>query len=254
MIPASVTGLNESHSSIVPLDYAKHEIRLLVSSDMERKWRAHACRKEPWTVAWLEESLAGGGVLYDIGANIGAFSLIGAKLLGARGTVVSFEPGYASFAHLCSNVVLNGCQRTIIPVSLALGSTTGLSGFGYRSLDPGQSRHEFRQGEWTPDEAADAHHYLQPVLSMTLDDAIRTFALPPPTHMKIDVDGAELAVLQGAAETLKRKDLRSVLIEIDDALTVPASAMLESTGFALDRRQQRSRGDATNVWYGVFRR
>ena len=113
-LPASVTALDGPAASIVSVDYSRHDVRLLVTSDMERRWRARAVKKEPWTVAWLEESMSGGGVLYDVGANVGAFSLIGAKVCGSRGTVVAFEPGFASYAHLCSNIVLNGCQATLL--------------------------------------------------------------------------------------------------------------------------------------------
>jgi len=254
VIPASVSGLNESHSTVVALDYPKHNLRLMVSSDMERKWRARACAKEPWTVAWLEAWLPRGGVLFDIGANVGAFSLIGAKLAGSKGTVVAFEPGYASFAHLCSNIVLNGCQGSIIPVPLALSSSNGLSGFEYRSLDPGQSRHHFHEGVWTPAQAISAEHYVQPVLSMALDDAVSTFKLPTPNYIKLDVDGEELAVLRGASGVLESPALRSVLIEIDHTLSEPVSALLAAKGFTLDQKHDSGRGDATRVWYGVFTR
>lgn len=255
-LPPSVIGLAGTAASIVPLDYTRHDVRLLVTSEMERRWRTRAAAKEPWTIAWLEESMSGGGVLYDVGANVGAFSLVAAKLAGTRGTVVAFEPGFASYAHLCSNIVLNGCQATVVPVSLALGSANGVSGFAYRSLDPGQSRHEFRQGRWSAAEADLAGRYVQPVLSMTLDDAVTTFALPPPNHLKIDVDGGELGVLDGAARTLRTPGLESVLIEIDRTQSDQVTARLAASGLTLDRTHDRAHGGKaeTNVWYGVFRR
>src|ERR671932_123659 len=57
--------------------------------------RLRPVAKEPWTVRWLERSLRDGDVLYDVGANVGAYSLIAAAL-GAQ--VVAIEPAYANYA------------------------------------------------------------------------------------------------------------------------------------------------------------
>jgi FkbM family methyltransferase len=255
-VPERLATLGEGGASVVSLDYPVHPIRLLATSPMERKWRARSCKKEPWTVAWIEESMSSGGVLYDVGANVGAFSLVAAKVCARRGTVVAFEPGFASYSHLCGNIVLNRCEAIIIPVPLALAGTCGLGTFRYLSLDPGQSRHDFRQDGWVADEADTRKRYLQPVLSMTMDSAIATFSLPAPNYLKIDVDGGEIDVLQGAAQTLASPALSSILIEIDEAQTDAVLPILDRSGFALDRtfKGKHSKGTATRVWYGIFRR
>ena len=255
-VPAGLASLGGSSASVVPLDYARHPVRLLVTSPMERKWRARSCQKEPWTVTWIEESMNEGGVLYDVGANVGAFSLIAAKVCARRGTVVAFEPGFASYAHLCANIILNRCEPIIVPVPLALGSASGLGRFRYLTLDPGQSRHDFRQNAWVADEAATTKRYLQPVLTMTLDSVIQTFALPQPHHLKVDVDGGEIDVLHGAAETLRNPALRSILIEIDESQSEPVMTLLNGSGFALDRthKGKHRKETASRVWYGIFRR
>ena len=238
----------------VRLDYQPHDVHLLASSDMEREWRARSCAKEPWTVAWIEASLGGGAVLYDIGANVGAFALIAAKVCGEAGTVVAFEPGYASFAHLCDNIVLNRCQDVVIPLPLALGGTTGIGTFAYKSLEAGQSRHVFKEHAWTRGTASASNHYHQPGLSMALDAVIETFGLPRPNHIKLDVDGGELNVLRGASTTLASPELRSILIEIDDSLTDDVTAVLRTSGFVLEQHHRRKSGEEHHVWYGVFRR
>lgn len=243
-----------SGMSVVTLDYERHEVRLIATSEMERAWRAQSCAKEPWTVQWLEQSLADGGVLYDIGANVGAFSIIGAKICGRRGTVVAFEPGYASFAHLCDNIVLNRCQDIVIPVPIALGRRTGLATFTYKTLHPGQSRHDFDETAWNREAAGDQQRYHQPILSMTLDDLVRSFGLSLPNYVKLDVDGAELNVLRGARATLSAPEMRSILIEIDDKLTDRAMPLLTELGFTLAEKFKRVHEEKTQVWYGVFRK
>ena len=255
-VPEKLATLGDGNTTVVPLDYDAHPVRLLATSPMERKWRARSCKKEPWTVAWIEESMSGGGVLYDVGANVGTFSLVAAKVCARRGTVVAFEPGFASYAHLCGNIVLNRCEAIIIPVPLAVAGTNGLGSFRYLSLDPGQSRHDFKQDAWNADEADTPKRYLQPVLSMTLDSAISTFSLPAPNHLKVDVDGGEIEVLNGAVQTLANPTLRSILIEIDESQTEQVMAILDRSGFTLARTHKGKHGKdaATRVWYGVFQR
>lgn len=233
----------------VRLDFPECEIWIRASSSMERNWRAHSCAKEPWTADWLRHTVRPGEVLYDIGANVGTFSLVAAKHCQAR--VIAFEPGYSSFARLCDNIQLNGCQHMIVPVPIPLADDSGVFGFKYRSLDPGQSRHKLKLDAWqfrgpTPG----ALRYEQPVLAMTLDDVISTFQLPEPHHLKIDVDGAEDRVLKGARRTLKSSALRSVLIEADDTKWLPVVTLLEKAGLTLDKRIGRDKPDAPT--YGLF--
>jgi len=218
------------------LDYPKFEIKLRVTSSMERVHRLMSCTKEPWTVEWLE-SLAPAEVLYDIGANVGAYSLIAAK----RGSfVVAFEPGATTYGRLCENIVLNGCEASIMPVPLALSDVTGLVGFKYRTLEPGQSRHSIKDGPWQPWQPARPGRYVQPVCAMRLDDALEQFGLPAPHHLKIDVDGAERRLLTGAARTLASRNVRSALIEIAPELWRDVVAACAQAGLRLSDRHQRT--------------
>lgn len=235
----------------VQLDFPECEIWIRASSSMERKWRAHSCAKEPWTADWLRNAVKPGEVLYDIGANVGTFSLVAAKHCQAR--VIAFEPGYSSFARLCDNIQLNGCQHMIVPVPVPLTDNNGVFGFKYRSVDPGQSRHRLKPEAWrfrglTP--AAD--RYEQPMLAMTLDDVVSTFGLPEPQHVKIDVDGVEERVLAGARRTLKSPGLRSLLIEADQAMWPAVVSLLERAGLTLDRRIARDTKKADAPAYGLF--
>jgi len=217
----------------IALDYPAADIRLLATTDAERRIRARACHKEPWTVRWIETELSSGGVFYDIGANVGAYSLI-AAMQPVAPAVFAFEPGFRTFSNLCDNVHLNGCAPTITPVPLALAGHSGLRRFRFKTLDAGQSRHRLVP---SPDLRWKGLTQQVPVASM--DDIVSLYALPFPTHLKLDVDGAELEVLQGATATLRRAELRSLLVEIDEALWQPALTLLNAAGFVLREQYQR---------------
>ncbi|MGE3274301.1 MAG: FkbM family methyltransferase [Vicinamibacterales bacterium] len=235
----------------VMLDYEAVPVQIRVTSPEERNWRARPCAKEPWTVDWIERIVRPDTVLYDIGANVGAFSLIAAKR-EPLATVVAVEPGYATFAHLCDNIVLNGCQQRIVPVQLPLWSTTGLAAFKYRNLSPGQSRHAMRALESRESLSRSQGKYEQPVLGTRLDDLIGAYRLPPPTAIKLDVDGAELEVLRGAAHTLAAPSLTALLVELDRELENEATGLLQRAGFTLVDRVDRDKSDAPV--YAEFRR
>ena len=236
-------------TEVVRLDFPECDIWIHASSPAEKNWRARSCAKEPWTVEWLRSTVRPGEDFYDIGANVGTFALVAAKHSQAR--VVAFEPGYANFARLCDNIQLNGCQHAIVPVPLPLADHSGLVGFTYRGVEPGQSRHRMKPEAWRfRGPAADGARYEQPVLAMTLDAMIATFDLPQPHHLKIDVDGAEDRVLAGAPNTLRSEALRTVLIEVDAVKWTAVAALLEGAGFVLDKRIEREKPDAPA--YGLF--
>ncbi len=231
------------------LDYAPVQIRMLATSDAERKWRVHSCRKEPWTVEWLEQYIRAGAVLYDIGANVGTFTLI-AAMRTPTATVVAFEPGYASFAHLCDNLLFNNVADAFIPVPMPLWSRTGMMRLKYRSTEAGQSRHAIRERGLT--RGRSGARYLQPVFAYRLDDLVKQFDLPAPTHVKLDVDGAEVEVLTGAAETLATPGLESLLVEYEEELAEQVKALLAAAGFGLAKQIERHKAGAP--LYAEFRR
>jgi len=248
----NLTVSSESEAGRVRLDYPDAEIWLYATTDVERKRRARSCAREPWTVSWLQEHVLPHQVLYDVGANVGTFSLIAAHRLEQHGTVVAFEPGYASFGRLCDNIVLNRSDKVVIPVPLPLASITELRWLSYRSLEPGQSRHALSPSS-KPKKKMD--RYQQRVLAMRLDDLVSVFDLPRPNHMKVDVDGAELEVLQGAEQVLSDSSLETIMIEVDRTLTDAISGILAAHGFTLESRHQRDKaGKPARSWYGLFRR
>jgi FkbM family methyltransferase len=184
---------------ILPLGY--RDIRLTVNC-AEEYYGHRRIDGEPETVRWIEESMDQNTVFYDIGANVGMYSLIAARRHPAA-RIFAIEPAASNLSLLIANLILNGVSIPIIPV--ALGNTTTLEVFSYSTIRQGGAQHQL--GE-VPDNA-----YQHQLLSYRLDDLISTFHITPPTHLKIDVDGLEFNVLRGAKQALS--GVRSILIEIN---------------------------------------
>lgn len=197
--------LVDALTSARELDYARHPIKLTVSSPAIAK-RLGSVAKEPFTVEWIEQNIQPGDVFYDIGANVGPYSIIAAKVTGGAARVFSFEPAPASFSDLARNVLLNDCGESVTPLPLALWSETGLLPVKWRSAQAGAARH--RLGHAKSGSAS-------VTVAMRLDDAVERLGIPAPNHAKIDVDGYEVEVLTGAAVTLARPEWRSIIIELD---------------------------------------
>ena len=198
------------------MDYDGADVFLAIDSDMEYRVRLHSCKKEPDTVEWIESFFSQGDVLFDVGANVGVYSLVASKFLGGKVEVYAFEPAFPNFAQLCKNLVLNGCQESIIALQIALSNETGLDKFNYYSLVPGGAVHalgeavDFKGDDFNPVST-------QRVLKYRADDFVTQFGVPKPNHVKIDVDGTEFSVLQGMSSILAGPTLRTLMVEVNEA-------------------------------------
>ncbi len=166
-------------------------------------------------LAWLG-GLAAGDAFYDVGANCGSLTLAAGAMHGDGVKIVAIEPGYANFESLARNLSHNGMLGFVIPLQVALLERTRLEPINYyRSTAAGTSLHavgrplDQEDNEFTPVET-------QMVPAYALDDLIATLGLPEPTHVKVDVDGTEGPLLQGATETLARGAIEELLVEIVD--------------------------------------
>ena len=213
------------------LDYDRYPIPLMVTSLLEYHTRLLACQKEPETIEWIERTFAAGDVFYDIGANVGTYTLVAAACWAQAVRIVAIEPSPLNFVNLIRNLRLNACARHVVPLPVALARTTGMQPFHFHTLEPGGAQHalgdarDYRGQPFQPVASC-------PMLAFDLDTLIEQLALPAPTHLKLDVDGTELDILQGAARTLG--GVRSLLVELDEhhPQTLPTRALLQEHGFA----------------------
>ena len=190
-----------------------HVIKLHVTSRIE-EYRARTFEtKEPETLDWIDRHVRPGDVFYDVGANVGLFSLY-AAMRGAR--VYSFEPEALNYAQLNRNIVLNGLSGRVTAYATAIADRDHVDELFINEFERGAALHNVGSAEreggvsYTP-----AHR--QGVLCSTLDSIHFRFGIPAPTHIKIDVDGFEAKVLAGAAEVFRAGTVSSALIEITTA-------------------------------------
>lgn len=229
------------------LNHPTLDIRLRASTRKERL-RARACAHEPWTVEWIECWMGAGETLWDIGANVGAYSLIAASQRSPA-RVFAFEPAPENYAALCHNVAANSLSAQVVTIPLAVGDRTAVGTMVLRGITAGAGAHSLAPTESGGAVADDA--VTQRVLTVTIDDLISEFGLPAPHHLKIDVEGGEPAVLSGARNLLASGVMRSLMVELSPELERRLVTDLEAFGFELFQLfRGRKEG---KVSYGLFR-
>lgn len=224
-----------SEAMVLRVPIAGGQVAFHVPAPLLHDRAVRMLEKEPDTIEWLDR-LGPDDVLWDVGANVGVFSLYAA--VRSRCRVVAFEPSAANFHVLARNVQLNPGAR-VDAYCVALAGATGLGSMNLASPALGMAMAQFgKPGELSP-------YWHGPVggihgmVGFTVDEFIARFSPPFPTHMKLDVDGLEPAILRGAAATLRDPRLRSVMAELpltDGAAHGECLGALEAAGFAVGAR------------------
>jgi FkbM family methyltransferase len=203
---------------------------------------------EPETIRWLN-GLPKDDILWDIGANVGVFTLYAARARGLR--VVAVEPSASSYAVLVRNIEINRLDGRVDAYCLAFDETRRLDYLHMAATEAGHSMHAFGQTRSVLGEIPVV--FRQAVLGISVDEFRTLFAPPPPRHIKLDVDSIELEILRGAAQTLQT-EVETVLVEVDGtdraATGDSIRGFLQSLGFAEDAEFM-AKGARRNV---LFRR
>ncbi len=179
--------------------------------------------KEPETLEWIERYFQPHDVVYDIGANIGLYSLFAAKYLRGQCTVYAFEPEALNYAQLSRNIHLNGLSGIVLPCCLAVTDRLCFDRFYLNpdnfekmaggQLVSGSSLHCFGATVDYSGRCFSPFHQ-QGTVGVSLDELWQVWGLDFPNHIKIDVDGLEEKIIAGGAETLGDRRLKSVLVEV----------------------------------------
>ena len=199
-------------------------------------WRAdHLLTAEPGTIAWLD-SFSLGEVLWDIGANVGVYTLYAALQEGAR--VVAFEPAPVNYSCLARNVQLNAMTGSIQVFAVALNDKTELGVLNMSSTTPAGTINVFGAEQDSIDHGGRSYDFVcrPTVMAYAVDEFVDKFDPPFPNHVKLDVDGNEDRILSSAGKMLADERLRSILVEFDmneKDRCERVRSMVEGVGFEL---------------------
>ncbi len=260
VLPEQVVLFLQCNTKLIKkMDYQKEDIFLNIESHVEYNIRLHSCAKEPETIEWIHTFFHEGDVYYDIGANVGAYALVASKFFKGKVRVYAFEPSFSTFNELCTNVFLNNCQDSIVPLQIALSDHTAVDVLNYNNLTPGGALHALSEAI---DYKGDSFQPIlkQAVLAFSLDDLVKYLSLPIPNHIKVDVDGIELKILRGARETLTHPLVRTVLLEVEegDQESRQIVEFLQGKGLKFHSKHRYVYGGEaspfSNVYNYVFRR
>jgi len=163
---------------------------------------------EPGVQGEIVNHLRAGACLYDVGAHIGFYSLLAARLVGGDGRVVAFEPDPANASVLQANVSRNGLSQVEV-IQAALWSHCGVVTFQRSAAEHPEL--SSRRGTVVPSHATDLGSRLIEVEAVKLDAFSEYRCLP--TMIKIDVEGGEIDVVNGA-ERLIALSRPVLLIEV----------------------------------------
>ena len=254
--PAGDRGDARDGEGVARIELDGVAARFHVPNEMTR-WRVDSLySKEPVTIDWLR-AFPPGAVFFDVGANVGMYSLFAALVRGA--TVCAFEPESQNYAALNRNIALNAMDRRIVAYCAALAEGTGPERLYLSEQQPGMSCHSLGE-EVGFDLKPRAAAFCQGSVAIRLDDWVRSGALPVPEFVKIDVDGFEHRVLRGMTETLRDGRVKSLLVELNPHLAAHLEARdwLGGLGFRWDEAQvaraARASGPFEGVAEHVFRR
>lgn len=172
-----------------------------------------------------------GDIVVDVGAFVGLYSILSAKLAGRNGLVISIEPEPHSFCLLTNNMKLNNLKVNTVQLNMALSDENGKITLYVPKFSSGSTVHLDHLLSQTITEYTKAG-----VETRTCDYLLKSLKVDHVDIMKIDVEGAEISVLRGASYALKNRFIDKLVIEVHKTINSPEMVMayLKSKGYITD--------------------
>lgn len=227
--------INSAMERVIDVSHEGLPLRFAAPNPLCR-WRYETfSNKEPETLEWIN-TMPTDSVLWDIGANVGLYSVYAAKKRNCK--IWAFEPSVFNLELLARNIFLNDLTDQICIVPIALSDILGSSQMRMTSTEWGGALSTFRETfGWDGGMIRQVFEFKTIGLSMT--DAAEKLSIPQPDYIKMDVDGTEHLILKGGSEALKK--VKGVLIEVNDAFLEQASQcqhLLIEAGLVLKEKRQ----------------
>ena len=184
---------------------------------------------DPAVSETLHRLIDPGDVVVDIGANVGYLTSLAATRAGPTGTVIAYEPHPRVFARLCANAARWATRPSIGPVELRQAAVSDHAGTARLASGPHFDQN-MGLAALHPDDAASDDIDLVSVAVERLDDVIGDGIIGV---LKIDVEGHEPEVLQGAERLLATGQIRDIVFEDHDPYPDVSTELLEAAGYHL---------------------
>ena len=202
--------------------------------------------KEPDTLSWID-SIPQGAIVWDIGANVGLYSVYAAKSRNCK--VYAFEPSVFNLELLARNIFLNKLQDNITIVPISLSDKLDENRFQMTSTNWGGALSTFGAGiDQFGNQFKEVFEYK--TIGISMDEAIKHFNLQYPQYLKVDVDGIEHFILKGGANVLN--NVNSVLIEINEEYNEQLNECqkyLQAAGLSLHKKCYIDSTTQFNQWW-----
>tara|TARA_B100001564_G_scaffold277276_1_gene239079 strand:+ start:359 stop:1207 length:849 start_codon:yes stop_codon:yes gene_type:complete len=190
---------------------------LIYNTSETINWRVNRFfDNEPEILDWIDSFKKNKGkiIFWDIGANIGLYSLYAATI-HKKISVFSFEPSIKNLLSLLKNILINKLFNKINIINNPISNTSlVLENMFEKSLDEGTALNYFNTNR---DNEGKKHSnkIRYKLLSLNVDELIQKKSIEIPHYIKIDVDGNEHLILKGANKTLNNMKLKEIYIEIN---------------------------------------
>jgi len=221
------------------------------------KWRVDSLYdKEPITLEWLS-NLTKDSVLLDIGANVGMYTVVAAKIYKAK--VFAFEPEPINYSILVKNIILNDLSELVLSYPAGISDFDGFTNFYIQNTKVGGSQNTINKPLNYRLEEMEYKHKIS-CISFKLDTLLKNKYISQPTHIKIDVDGLEHLIIENGLDVIKSPILESLIIEINPNLKqhLDMIKLLNQYNFKFDKAQvsraERKEGKFKGIAEYVFRR
>jgi FkbM family methyltransferase len=166
----------------------------------------------------FRSALSPGAIFYDVGANVGFYTLIASRAVGREGRVFAFEPLPRNLAYLKRHLAMNRVANCDV-VEAAVAEGVGSTGF--------------TEGENASTGRVDASGHIR-VPSVSLDAFVHEQGHPPPTVIKMDIEGGEVSALRGGRRVLQ--DARPILFLATHGPAVHGACLdiLRTAGYSVE--------------------
>ncbi|MBN8559321.1 MULTISPECIES: FkbM family methyltransferase [unclassified Leptolyngbya] len=207
-----------------PLQWLPKEMQMTILQGKlkGKRWTVGSSQHGCWLGSYeydkqqlLEQTIAAGSIVFDLGAHVGFHTLLASALVGSSGRVFAFEPMPKNLHYLKQHLKMNQIQNVTV-IEAAISDTDGVASFDLAASS--FHGHLAAQGS------------LQ-VRTISLDSLLNQGEIPLPDYIKMDVEGAEVAALQGMRTILEQAHPTIVLATHGDEIQQQCRELLTAIGY-----------------------